>query len=357
MKGLFRHKDKKAGLPPGSIVHLGDEEKHKIKINLVQYNKSDYREEEVELGQLDKILAKLKSEDSLVNWINVSGVHNEDIIEDMGQIFDIHPLVLEDIANTEQRPKLDIHDDYLFIVLPILVYDEEENEAQVEQISLLLGDNYVITFQEDSNNFDIIKERIQNKYGNLRKRGPDYLAYALIDSIVDDYYLSLELLGEEIEQLENEMLDNPNQEIISEVKQYRNEIYIIRKYIRPLRGVLRSLLHLENSLIKKPTRKYLKDVYDHVLEITDMVSLLHDMLNNSFEFYLSNSSNKMNEVMQVLTIIATLFIPLTFITGLYGMNFKYMPELEYRIAYPTVLGVMLITVVVLLIYFKKKNWF
>ena len=351
---LFGHKDKKAGMPPGSIVHLGDEETTEVKISIAQYNRKNYIEKEVELDQLKQVINQGESK---VNWININGVHDEQVIADIGEIFDIHPLVLEDIANTEQRPKLDIHDKYLFLVLPVLLYDEKDNEAEVEQISLLLGRNYVITFQEDKYNFNAIKERIKNKYGNLRKRGADYLAYALIDSIVDDYYLSLELLGEEIEQLENEMLDNPNQEIFSEIKQYRNEIYVIRKFIRPLRGVLRSVLHLENSLIDKSIRKYIKDVYDHVLEITDMVSLLHDMLNNSFEFYMSNSSNKMNEVMQVLTIIATLFIPLTFITGLYGMNFKYMPELESKVGYPVVLFVMLITVVGLLVYFKKKKWF
>ncbi len=353
MRRLYKRGREKIGAPPGSVIHTGDKKTDKPRLEITEYNEVELTEK-----QLDFDLASIynQEDDKHISWLDIKGVHNEDFIRKIGLNFNIHSLVLEDIVNTEQRPKIDVYENYIFFVLPILKFDDDNSEVTKRQVSIILGNNYVITFQDLDGEFSAIKKRI-NLNANIRKQGADYLAYALIDTVVDEYYLLLESLGNKIESLEKKLIDNPSSELLEKIKFYRNEISMVRKMVRPIREIIRTLLRVESNLITDNVTLYLKDVYDHILEIIDLSSLLHDMLTNSLDFYLSSLSNRMNEVMKVLTIIATLFIPITFITGLYGMNFKYMPGLEDPVGYFLVIIIMVITVLLFLVYFKKKKWF
>jgi magnesium transporter len=354
-KLLLMGKKKKIGLPPGSIIHIGENSNSDTKIEVIEYNESHLKESEY---FNDEFLFKDEFEEkSDVSWIDVSGVHNEKIIEEIGEGFAAHPLILEDIVNTGQRPKIDLYNDYIFISLKVLAYNNEKDEVEFEQISLILGKNFIITFQkEDKDFFSLIKDRIRNTKGIVREKGADYLAYALIDSIVDNYYLTLEILADKVEELEKDIISNPSSDELERIKHYKNEITFIRKSIWPLRDIIRSIIRSSSSLIKESTEIYFKDIYDHVVEILDMIGLLQDMLTNTLDVYLTSSSNKMNEIMKILTIISSIFIPLTFITGVYGMNFKYMPELESNYGYPIVLSLMFVIIILLLMYFKRKDW-
>ena len=292
-----------------------------------------------------------------VTWLNVEGVHQIEILEQVGKHFGLHPLVLEDIASTGQRPKMEDFDDYIFVILRMLRFDDKENETKTEQISLLLGPDFVISFQEKEGDvFDSIRERIRNNKGRIRKMGADYLAYALIDAVVDNYFMILEKLGETIEEIEEKLVTNPTSETLHTLHDLKREMVFLRKSVWPLREVINRLERSESPLINKSTYVYLRDVYDHTIQVIDAVETFRDMLSGMLDIYLSSVSNRMNEVMKVLTIIATIFIPLTFIAGIYGMNFRYMPELEQAWSYPAILILMLIMAIVMLIYFRRKKW-
>ena len=279
------------------------------------------------------------------------------IIEQVGNSFNVHPLVLEDIANTVQRPKMEDFDDYIFVVLRMLRFDEKDDETKTEQISILLGPDFVISFQErEGDVFDIIRERLRNNKGKIRKMGADYLAYSLIDAIVDNYFVILEKRGETIEEMEDKLVTNPTSETLQALHDLKREMIFLRKSVWPLREVISRLERSESPLINKSTFVYLRDVYDHTIQVMDSVDTFRDMLSGMLDIYLSSVSNRMNEVMKVLTVIATIFIPLTFIAGIYGMNFKYMPELGQAWGYPAVLILMLAIAVVMLINFRRKKW-
>ena len=292
-----------------------------------------------------------------MTWININGVHDPEIIERIGKQFKIHLLVLEDILNTGQRPKYDDFDDYIFVVLKMLYYDAENSEIAVEQVSLIIGENYVISFQEKEGDvFNPIRDRIRSAKGRIRKMKADYLAYALLDAVVDNYFLILEKIGDKVEHMEEELVENPTPHILQTVHNLKRETLYLRKFIWPLREVISNLERGESSLINDSTRIYLRDVYDHTIQVIDTVETLRDMISGILDIYLSSLSNRMNEVMKTLTIFAAIFIPLTFIAGLYGMNFEYMPELKIRWAYPALLGVMFVIGISFVIYFKKKKW-
>jgi magnesium transporter len=287
----------------------------------------------------------------------LDGIHQVEILEQLGECMGVHPLVLEDILNTDQRPKLEDFDDYLFIVLKMSHYDDQNGEMEVEQISLILGPNYVVSFQERPGDvFDPIRERITNGRGRIRKLGADYLAYALIDAIVDHYFVVLEQIGEKIEFLEEELITDPTPETLQTIHNLKREMIFLRKSVWPLREVVGGLERRESPLIGESIAVYLRDVYDHTIQVIDTLETFRDMISGMLDIYLSSVSNRMNEVMKVLTIIATIFIPLTLIAGIYGMNFKHMPELEQPWGYPVVWGVMLATAIVMLIYFRRKKW-
>jgi len=260
----------------------------------------------------------------------LDGIHQLDNIEKIGEHFKIHPLVLEDIMNTGQRPKMEDFNDYLFIVLKMLSYDEEENETKTEQVSLILSSKFVISFQESEGDvFDPVRERIRSDRGRIRKMGVDYLAYSLIDAIVDNYFMVLEKIGEKIEDIEDELVKNPTPEVLHTIHRLKRELIFLRKSVWPLREVISRLERWESPLIDKSIDIYLRDVYDHTIQVIDALETFRDMLSGMLDIYLSSLSNRMNEVMKVLTIIATIFIPLTLISSIYEMNFKYMPELDW----------------------------
>jgi magnesium transporter len=281
-----------------------------------------------------------------------------DVIEKIGEQFGLHPLVLEDILHTGQRPKMDEFDDYISIITRMLSYNEETNQVESEQFSLILGPNYVISFQERVGDiFNAVRERLRQKKGRLRTRGPDYLAYALIDAIVDHYFFVIEKIGEEIEFLEEELIVDPGPETLQTIHNLKRELIFLRKSVWPLREMISGLERGESPLIQDRTTIFLRDVYDHTIQIIDTIETYRDMVSGMLDVYLSSVSNRMNEVMKVLTVIATLFIPLTFIAGIYGMNFKFMPELEWHWGYPLVWAIMIVIGVLMLFYFKKNRWF
>ena len=342
-----------AGLPPGTLVHIGEKHVEKTRITVMDYDERTFQEKEV--AAVEECFEF--KETSTVTWINVEGLHDVGIIEKLGNRFGLHPLIQEDILNTAERPKMEDYGDHIFLLLKVFVLGNRNHDEKIQQVSLVLGSNFVISFQEkESGVFDPVRDRIRKDKGRLRKLGPDYLAYALIDSIVDGYFGFLEKLGDEIEFLEDELVTDPKREILQKIHSLKREMIFIRKSVWPLREVVNGLERLETPLIKETTDVFLRDVYDHTIQVIDSVETLRDVLSGMLETYLSSVSNRMNEVMKVLTIIATIFIPLTFIAGVYGMNFKFMPELEWRGGYFVIVGVMVAVAFVMLIFFRKKKW-
>jgi magnesium transporter len=334
-------------------VFVGEKRSAKVKLSVINYDGANFQEKEVNNV---KEAVSFRSKSS-VTWLNVDGVHQPDIIEQIGKIFSIHPLVLEDIANTGQRPKMEDFDGYIFVVLRMLRFDDEKNQTKAEQISIILGPDFVISFQErEGDVFDIIRDRLRSNKGRIRKIGADYLAYSLIDAIVDNYFMILEKLGETIEDIEDKLVTDPKAETLQIIHDLKREMIFLRKSVWPLREVINRLERSESALIKKSTLVYLRDVYDHTIQVMDSVDTFRDTLSGMLDIYLSSVSNRMNEIMKVLTIIATIFIPLTFIAGVYGMNFRRMPELVQPWGYPAVLIVMLVIALIMLVYFRRKKW-
>jgi len=350
---LFKKSSKKAGLPPGTLVHVGEKHAEKSRISLMDYDE-DHVEEKTDVTLEACLPFKALP---TVTWVNVTGIHDMDIIRGFGDAFDIHPLVLEDIVHTGQRPKVEDLSNYLYIVLKMLVSDNSDNGFEAEQVSLILGPNFVLSFQErDGDVFDSIRARIKAGKGRIRKSGSDYLAYSLIDAIVDNYFVILESVGERIESIQEEVLTDPDPSMLKEIQDKKREMILLRKSVWPLREAISSMERGESPLISDSTGPYLRDVYDHTIQVIDTVETFRDTISGTLDIYLSSLSNRMNEVMKVLTIIATIFIPLTFIAGIYGMNFKYMPELEWKWGYLTVWVVIIVLGGLMLLGFKRKKW-
>lgn len=353
MPKFIKKKSKKAGLPPGTLVHIGEKKTETSKITLIHYDQNQLQEKTLDtIEECDAFKGE-----RTVRWVNVDGIHEVDVIEKIGKYFGLHPLTLEDIVNTGHRPKAEDFDDYIFIVMKMLFYDEEEEEPRSEQVSLVLGSDFLVSFQEAPGDvFDPVRDRIRKAKGRVRKTGSDYLAYTLIDAVVDNYFSVLELIGDAIESLEEDLLAGTNQDTLEAIHNMKQDMIYLRKQVWPLRELATSLTRDESSLISETTRVYLRDVHDHTVQIIDTIESFRDVLSGLLDLYMSTVSNKMNEVMKVLTIIATTFIPLTFIAGVYGMNFKYMPELEWHWGYFTVWGVMAVMVIGMLFYFRKRAW-
>jgi len=351
---LRRHQYKKAtGEPPGTMVHIGERKIETPKITIIEYDEENFSERVIE--DIDEI--KSAKDNGRVCWLNVDGIHDLELIANVGEIFDLHPLLLEDVVNTEQRPKLDDYNEYHFVVLKMLQYDEKKAELDIEQVSLILGDKWVLTLQERPGDaFDFVRDRIRNAKGRIRKKGADYLAYALMDAIVDNYFVVLENLGMRIEEIEEDLVQDLTPEMSSEIHRMKRQTINLRHSIWPLREVISGFQRTGSKLITENTAVFLRDLYDHTIQVIDTVETYRDILSGMLDTYLSLTSNRMNEVMKVLTIIATIFIPLTFIAGVYGMNFQHMPELAWKWGYPAVLGVMALVSVVMIIFFKRKKW-
>ena len=353
MAKLVKKRTQKSGLPPGTLIHIGEKRTEKVKIRIMDYSDMGLKEMEA-----DTIETCFPFKDKPTNtWINIEGIHDVRVLERLGECYGFHSLILEDILNTDQRPKMEDHGEYIYVVLKMLNSDKN-NSVVIEQISLLLGKNFVISLQEglEGDVFNPVRERIRSGKGRIRKMGSDYLAYALLDSIVDNYFIVLEKLGEKIEVLEEELITNPKRETLHAIHNLKREMIFLRKSVWPLREVISGLERGESSLISKSTQIFLRDLYDHTIQVIDTVEAFRDMLSGMLDIYLSSVSNKMNEVMKVLTIIATIFIPLTFIAGVYGMNFRNMPEIEWQWGYPLSLLIMGGVAIIMLIFFRKKRW-
>jgi magnesium transporter len=351
---FVKRASKKIGLRPGSLVHIGEKKTGETIINVIDYDEANFQEKEI--TNVEECLSFTQK--PTTTWINIDGIHEVGIIEKLGKCYELHPLVLEDIVNTEQRPKMEDYEGYLFVVLKMIYYDEEEQKITVEQVSLILGPNYVISFQERRGDvFNILRGRIKAGKGRIRKGGAGYLAYALMDAVVDHYFVILEKIGEEIENIEEELLRNPKPETLQSLHTFKREMIFLRKSVWPLRELVSGLERLESPLLKKSNKVFLRDVYDHTIQVIDTVETFRDMISGMFDLYLSSVSNRMNEVMKVLTIIATIFIPLTFIAGIYGMNFEHMPELKWHWIYPKAFWLVMIGIVgFMLVYFRRKRW-
>lgn len=347
-------RSEKAGLSPGTLMYVGDKEAGPPRITVIDYDSAGFLEKEV--ATVEECFPF--KETSTVTWINVDGVRDASVIEKLGARFGIHPLVLEDIMTTTQRPKTEDLGTSLYVVLRMIEYSEQCVETTADQLSLILGPNYVLTFQETAGDcLDPVRDRIRSGKGRIRKQGPDYLAYAVIDSVVDNYFFVLEKLGERIDTLEEQLIAEPRRELLGEIHGLKREMIELRKSVWPLREVVSGLERSESPLIKESTGLFLRDLYDHAIQVIDTVESFREMLSSMVETYLSSLSNRMNEIMKVLTIISTIFIPITFLVGLYGMNFtRQMPEFGWRWGYVFVLALIVGSVGGMLAFFRKRKW-
>ncbi len=350
---FFKRPPKAAGASPGTLLPSRPERLDGVSFRMLVYDSAKWQE--TRPARIPDVVP-FPPKPAII-WLAVEGVHDTTILEQLGAHFNFHPLVLEDIQNISQRPKVDNYESYLFLVLRILEYHQELQQVNSEQLSILLGPNYVISLHErNSRAFDIIRQRIKNPDSRARQHGADYLAYRLIDTIVDQYFLVLEKLGERIEQLEDEVMAEPTEATLHAIHALRRETMFARRAVWPLREVISSIDREETALINKTTRIFLRDVYDHTIQIIDTIETFRDMISSMVEVYLSSVSNRMNEVMKTLTIMASIFIPLTFIAGIYGMNFRVMPELDWRWGYAMVWFVIILIGGGMLYYFKRKDW-
>lgn len=365
-----RRMSRAAGLPPGSLIHIGELRTTRTDITVMSYNEQTFTERQIE----DISQFHCDREDDLVHWINIDGLHDVEVVRTIGECFDIHPLVLEDILNTNQRPKLEDYERYLYIVFKMLYPNGNhhgegngngggngngngEPEVISEQVSLIVGRNYVISFQEKPGDvFDVIRDRIRHLKGRVRRAGADYLAYALMDAVVDNYFIILERMGETIEDGEEQIIASPTMETLSRIHCLRGEMFGLRRSVWPLREVVGALERGDLALVRHDTVPYLRDLYDHTIQVIDTIETYRDIIAGMMDIYLSSASNRLNEVMKVLTMISTIFIPLSFIVGLYGMNFEFMPELHKKWGYPMVWVVMLSVSGGMVWYFKRKKW-
>jgi len=349
-RGLFRRRRPPPGASPGTLVM--PESAVRPVIRIMDYGPGAF--EEKTLATPAEIRPYL--DDQSVTWVDVEGLGDEQVLREIGDIFGLHPLALEDVVHIPQRPKTESYDTHEFIVTQMVML-HQDGVLETEQVSIFLGRNYVLTFQERPGDcFDPVRERIRRGKGVSRQRGPDYLAYALLDAIIDNYFPALEAFGERIEAIEDEVVANPSRKTIHGIYEVKRDLLALRRAIWPQRDAINSLLRAESDLISPAVRVYMRDCYDHAVQIMDVVETYRELAMGLVDVYLSSVSNRMNEVMKVLTIIATLFIPLTFIVGIYGMNFQYMPELHWRWGYATVWGVMGATALAMLYYFRRRRW-
>lgn len=350
---LFRRRSRQPGLAPGTVEFTGDRKAERILIRVIDYDAQQIAEHEP--AAIDECFPLRDT--ATVSWINIDGLHDTGLLNRCAEHFGLHPLVTEDIVNTGQRPKVEDYDGYLYIVLKMLDYDEDAHEVSAEQISLIVGPQAVLSFQErEGDVFAPVRERLRGGKGRARKSASDYLAYMLIDAVVDHYFLVLEKIGERIEKLEDELLEEPRPDVLRVVHTLKREMILLRRAVWPLREVLSGMQRAESALIRQETGIFLRDVYDHTIQVADAVESFRDILGGLHDLYLSSVSNRMNGVMKVLTVIATIFIPLGFLAGVYGMNFTWIPELQWKWSYPVFWVVILALVGVMVAIFRKKRW-
>ncbi len=342
------------GQGPGTLIHVGEQKVEHVTVNLIEYDSEKINE--IDDATFEECLDSKNKPN--VSWVNVIGVHDPKIIQTFGDSFGIHSLHQSNIMNTELRPSVEIFDDHILIMLKMPHYDTATGKLDLEQISMVLAENHLLTFQEIKDDFfDEIRKRLRNDAGNIRKRKSDYLAYSLLDAIVDSYFLVLEKIGDVTEELEEDLMQNPTSETMQTIQTLKRRMIALRKAIGPGREIINSLERESTVLISDDTKTYLRDVYNHTIQVTDSIEGLRDVIGGMLDTYLSSVSNRMNEVMKTLTIIAAIFIPITFIAGIYGTNFSYVPELEWEGSYFVMLIAMATISGIMIAWFKKKRWF
>jgi magnesium transporter len=349
----LRRRRRKAGLPPESLVYTGKKYSEIPQITLISYVPT-LIQEKTDIALAPCLAAKIEGG---TTWINVDGLANVYLIKQIGSHFGLHPLVMEDILNTGQRSKLESYDNYVFIVLKHISWSEKKKNFSVEQISIILGHDFVLSFQEHASPlFSSIQDTLRKTQGRVREQKCDYLMYVLIDTLVDQNFVVLDHLGDQIEIVEEAITFNPTQKNLHVLYKLKQHVFMFRKATWPVREIINHLLQIKGTLISDFSLPYLRDVYDHSMQIIDTTETFRDIISSMLDMYVSNQTNRINEVMKVLTIIATIFIPLTFVASVYGMNFEYMPELHWRWGYPSVLGLMLVILIFMLVYFRRKKW-
>ncbi|MBM3237641.1 magnesium/cobalt transporter CorA [Candidatus Poribacteria bacterium] len=348
---LFKKRYSPPGTPPGTLIPK-EVPRGEIKITVISYSPDEY--EELEAKSAEECFEYVGKRD--VTWINVDGTHDAELLRNIGERFGFHSLSLEDVINVGQRPKVEEFDDYIFITASIPQNPRIATSINLDEINIFLGLNFVMTIQNNGDVFEPIRQRIKENRVRIRKMKADYLAYSLIDLVVDQYFPVMEFIGEEIEATEDEMLENPSHEMVRKIREMKRELILIRSAIWPMREVINCLQRGEPELIAETTQIYLRDIYDHTIQIAELVESYRDILSEVFNVYLSTTANSTNEVMKILTIFSAIFIPLTFIVGIYGMNFEFIPELKWRPAYFILHGVMVAIVLVMLRFFRKRGW-
>ncbi len=344
----------KSGLPPESMVYVGIERTEEIKLEVIDYNENTL--EEKVLLNVEQCL-HYKASDT-TTWISVTGIHKAEIVQQLCDGFNIHPLIQEDILNTQQRTKIEEFEDYLFITFKNIYVPVDSLEIETEQISMVLGHNFLLTFQEiPSYLFDDIKQRIRSGKGTIRQRKADYLMYKVLDTAVDQYFVMIDRIGDKVEEIEEETMYYPNSKTTFKIQAIKKDIMLLNKHILPMREALNKLEAGTSSLIETRNINYFRDVYDHTYQAYDTIENHRSLLTDLMNIYFTTTSNKMNQVMKLLAIISTIFMPLSFLTGVFGMNFKYFPELEYHYGYHIFWVIVLISVTGMVIYFKRKKWF
>ena len=353
MARFLRERGLSRGQVPGEMVFVGEKKVESTTINLIDYDHANLTEKDLE-DLRDSI--HYKNTDT-VTWFNICGLHDTELIREIGNSFGLHTLVMEDIVNTGQRPKMEDYDDYLFFGIKMMHYDESKGQILSEQLSMILGETFLFTFQERPGDvFDPIRDRIRKQKGRIRSVGIDYLAYVLLDTIVDNYIFIIERLGEKIEVLETEILDNPTQNVLLKINDYKREINYFRKSVSPAREFMLHLSRLDSGFIRPATGPFLKDLLDHANQAMEVIDTYREMLSDHLNIYNTGINNRLNEIMKVLTIFSAIFIPITFIAGVYGTNFRVLPELHYRYSYFIMWGVFLVISLTMLRFFKRRNW-
>ena len=354
MARFFKKREQIKGLSPGSLVFIGNKKVENVRIRVIDYDGTQLKEDELR----DIADGQEFKRTNTVTWINVDGLHDLALMKEIGDTFDLHPLLMEDILNTGQRPKLEEFDNCLFVVLKMLRYDTQKQMVISEQLSMVLGNTFMLTFQDQPGDvFEPVRERIRKQKVRIRSSGTDYLAYALLDCVVENYVFIVERMGEQIEDLEVEVLEKAEPAVMEKINAFKREMNFLKKSVRPAREALMQMSKLDSELIHEQTIPFLKDLLDLVTQATEVIDTYRDMLSDQLNLYNSVIGNRMNDIMKVLTIFAAIFIPLTFIAGIYGTNFEYLPELKFKYSYFIFWGVMLAVVIAMLIFFKKKKWF
>lgn len=344
---------RKLGLPPGSLVHVGEIKTDKPVITLLEYDEHGINE--IRFEDIETSRSHHRKREKI--WLNVYGLHDPEVMSEIGRRFKLHPLVQEDILNTHQRPKSDAYPDYLFIVTRSFSFDVDSRSLSSDQVSIVLGHDFVLTFQERaSGNFEAVRERLRANNGAMRARGTDYLAYAILDTLVDRYFVMVDDLADMAEQLEEDALTRPTPALLAEINRVKHESLLLRRAVWPQREILNTLARADNEFFTPDTRLYLRDIYDHTVHVIESLESVRDLLADLLDIYLSSVSNRLNTEVRILTVLTTLFMPATLIAGIFGMNFRSMPLLEDPRGFSIAIGLMLGAATIMAASFWRRNW-